>query len=164
MSQSETRPDKRTDDKPTEPDRFYAPVPADWIRMGRDQHVLEGYDRFVATKLCYERRLERNPSAIGGYTERNRLHVLYRDPSTDEAAERMYDAAVVETDADALEVNTSAIDGDVGPNDWGRINYDAVTPTDGVAVVPKCVFDGEPLNFKASVAVRSDEPRIGDDR
>ncbi len=156
--------DKRTDDKPTEPDRYYAPVPADWVRMGRDQHVLEGYDRFVATKLCYERRLERDPSAIGGTVERNRLHVLYRDPATDEAVERLYEAAVVETDADALEVTTSALEGDIGPHDWGQIDYAAVTPTDGLAVVPKCVFDGEPLNFKASVAVRSDEPRVGEDR
>jgi len=164
MQATNANSDKSTDDNPTEPDRFYAVVPADWVRMGRDQHDPEGYERFYADKLCYERKLERDPSAIGGYVERNRIHVLYRKPGTDETVERLYQAAVVETDADTLEVDTSAVDGDIGPRDWGRIRYDALTPTDGVAVVPKCVYDGEPLNFKSSVAVRSDEPRVGEDR
>jgi len=164
MSTKQADADKRTDDNPTEPDRFYSVVPADWVRMGRDQHVLEGYDRFYADKLCYERKLERDPSAIGGYRERNSLHVLYRNPETDETVERMYQAAVVETPEDSLEVDTSAVDGEIGPHNWGRIRYDAVTPTDDMAVIPKAVYDGEPLNFKSSIAVRSDEPRVGEDR
>ena len=163
MQATNANSDKSTADNPTDPDRFYAVVPADWVRMGRDQHDLEGYERFYADKLCYERKLERDPSAIGGYVERNRIHVLYRKPGTDETVERQYQAAVVETDDSALEVNSSAVDGDIGPYDWGRIRYDALTPTDSLAVLPKVVYEGEPLNFKSSVAVRDDEPRIGED-
>ncbi|ELY68846.1 hypothetical protein [Natrinema versiforme] len=156
--------DDSTDDNPLRRDRSYHAVPADWLRLGRDEHDLEGYERFYAAKLCYEYVLERDPSAVGGHAERTRLHVLYRKPGTTEAVERTYEASVVETTADALVVNTSAVDGEIGPHDWGRIEYAAVSPAPNTTVIPAVVFEGEPLNFKASVAVRSDEPRIGEDR
>jgi len=164
MSESQTRPDKRTDDNPLRRDRSYHAVPADWLRLGRDEHTLEDRDRFYAAKVCYEYILERDPRAVGGHRERHRLHVAYRKPGSTEAVERTYDAAVVETDAGALETTTSDADGDIGAHDWGTVVYDAVEPQPNLAVIPKAVHDGEPRNFRASVAVRDDEPRIGEDR
>ncbi|ELY97128.1 hypothetical protein [Natrialba asiatica] len=152
--------DKRTDDQPIRRQRHIEPVPADWARLGRDEHILEGYSRFVAEKVCYEYRLERDPHAVGGHVERHLLFVAYRQPETDEVIERSYQASVAETDAGSLSVPTSERDGDLGPDDWGRIDYQAIEPTDSIAVIPKCVRSGEPRNFRASVAVQSSEPRI----
>ncbi|QCC57292.1 hypothetical protein [Natrinema thermotolerans] len=156
--------DNRTDDKPLRRDRSVHAVPADWLRLGRDEHVLEGYDRFYAAKVCYEYTLARDPRAVGGHRERHRLHVAYRRPGTTEAVERTYDAAVVETDAGALETTTSEVDGDIGAHNWGTVEYAALSPQPNLAVIPKTVHDGEPRNFRASIAVRPDEPRIGEDR
>ncbi|OIB55760.1 hypothetical protein [Natrialba sp. SSL1] len=71
---------------------------------------------------------------------------------------------MVETDADTLTIPTSEHDGTIGPEDWGTVEYDTLTPTDGVAVLPRVVRNGEPRNFMASVAVRPSGPRIGGDR
>ncbi|ELZ05725.1 hypothetical protein [Natrialba aegyptia] len=161
MSKSETTPQKRTDDRPIRHERSIHPVPADWVRLGRDEHILAGYSRFVAEKVCYEYRLERDPHAVGGHVEKHLLFVAYRQPETDEVIERRYQASVTETDAESLSVPTSDRDGDLGPEDWGRVDYQAIVPTDSLAVIPKCVRNGEPRNFRASVAVRPDEPRIG---
>ncbi|GAB7119918.1 hypothetical protein [Natrinema pallidum] len=156
--------DNRTDDNPLRHDRSFHAVPADWLRLGRDEHDLEDRDRFYAAKVCYEYVLERDPRAVGGHRERHRLHVAYRKPGTTEAVERTYDAAVVETDAGALETTTSDVEGDIGVHNWGRVEYDALSPEPNVAVIPAAVYDGEPLNFRASIAVRPSEPRIGGDR
>ncbi|WP_226043309.1 hypothetical protein [Natrinema sp. DC36] len=164
MSQSETRTDKRT--ARNQPDRHIEPVPANWAGHGTHEHDLEGYTRFYAEKACYEYETKRDSAAIGGVRERHRLIVLYRDPETGEAVDRIYQAAVVETDAAALSVPHSNPDGkgERPAGEWGRVEYAALTPTDGLAVIPKGVFDGEPANFRASIAVHDDERRIGEDR
>lgn len=164
MSTKTTRPDKRTDDGPIRRERSYHAVPADWIRLGRDHLVLEDRDRFVAEHVCYEYTLERDAHAVGGVAERHELYVLYRKPGTDETVQRQFAASVTETSADALRVPTSERDGDIGPDNWGTIPYRALKPAENVAVVPRVVRDGEPLNFAASVAVHRDERRIGEDR
>ncbi|NUC74959.1 hypothetical protein HTZ84_22095 [Haloterrigena sp. SYSU A558-1] len=156
--------DKRTADNPITRERSYHAVPADWVRMGHDEHRLEDRSRFYADKACYEYVLARDPAAVGNIAERHRLHVAYRKPGSTEAVERVYEASVVETTADALEVSTSAVDGDRGPEGWGTIAFEALAPDANTAVIPKCVYDGEPRNFRASVAVRPSEPRIGGER
>lgn len=158
MSESQTRRQKRTDDEPIRKERSYHAVPADWVRMGRHEHQLDR-DRFYAEKVCYEYRLEHDDGEIP-VRERQLLFVLYRNPDTDEAVERTYRAAAINTDADTVETTTSAVDGDIGPKDWGTIDYASISPTDGLAVIPKTVHDGEPFNFRASVAPHPDEPRI----
>ncbi|ELY85054.1 hypothetical protein [Natrinema gari] len=71
---------------------------------------------------------------------------------------------MIETETDRLEVPTSAVDGEIGPDNWGTIDYAVIEPEPTTAVLPTAVFDGEPLNFRASVAGRPDEPRIGEER
>ncbi|WP_247005149.1 hypothetical protein [Halosolutus gelatinilyticus] len=134
------------------------------MRLGRDEHVLDDRRRFYASKVCYEYTIEYDSAAAGGLIERHRLYVAYVCPGTGEAVERIYRAAAIETDTDAIEVATSAADGEIGPDGWGTIEYEAICPTGGVAVLPKCVHQGEPLNFRASVAPHPDEPRIGENR
>lgn len=147
-------------------ERHIEPVPADWAGHGTHEHELEGYTRFYAEKACYEYETARDSDAIGGLRERHRVIVLYRDPETGEAVDRIYQAAVVETDDATLSVSHSNPDGkgERPAGEWGRVEYAALAPADGLAVVPKVVFEGEPANFNASVAVHDEEPRIGEDQ
>lgn len=161
MSESDTRHQKRTDAGPLRRDRSYHAVPSAWLRLGRHDQRAGDRARFFAYKVCYEYQLQRDPTAVGGIRETNRLHVAYRNPDNGEAVERTYHAAVVETEAESIRVPTSERAGDRGPNDWGTIAYPAVKPNENAAVIPKTVYDGEPKNFRASVLPHADETRIG---
>lgn len=158
MSDSQTRRQKRTDDASIRTTRSYHAVPADWHRLGRHDDVRADRARFYAEKICYEYTLARDGRA--GMRERHELHVAYRNPETGEAVERTYQAAIVETDADTVCVLTSERDGDIGPDEWGAIEIAAIEPEENTAAIPKCVHRGEPKNFRASIAVHPDEPRL----
>lgn len=138
-------------------DRSYHTVPADWARHGTHATVPADYDRFYAEAVCYEHRLERDDDATFGVLETHRLYVLYRHPATGEAVERAYDATVIETERGHTIVNY----GNGRPaGEWVQIQYAGVTPRDGVLVLPRAVYTGEPANFRASIAVHPGEERV----
>lgn len=161
-----TQPVKKNVDASPDPDglwrceRLYFAVPADWIRIGKHEAVLEDRERFVAEHVCYEYRVERQRDLKGGFTEKHELYIRYRKPGSDEAVERSYRASVLEDDREKLPVPTDQHEGDLGPNNWGRVAYSALKPTDNLAVVPRVVRNGRPLNFRASVAVHESERRV----
>lgn len=164
MSNSQTTRQKRTAHNDSiHRDRSYHAVPSDWMRLGTDEHGLEDRDRFYAEKICYEYVLEHDSAAVGGVVERHRLVVAYRRPHTTDAVERTYRAAVFETDADAVVVTTPAVEPDDGTG-WGTVPYPALKPEPNAAVIPRAVHRGKPAEFRSSVAVHPDEPRIGDGR
>lgn len=144
-------------------ERDYHDVPAEWAAWGRHQDVPETHERFYAEKICHEYRFVTWP--IGhdraGAEEIHKLYVLYRNPETGEKVERMYGASVGQTDGDTVRVWCSESD---APDE--RVEY-PVLPVElddweNYVVLPSIVRDGEPQNFRTSIAVHPEEPRVGE--
>jgi len=127
--------------------------------FGRQEHALEGYDRFYATKLCYEYRLERDAAATHGLVEKHNLFVLYENPKTGKHVERLYQAAVANTEDDRMTVPWPY---GCEKGDWDRVKFPAIKPSQKTAVIPKAVQKGEPANFRAVISVHPDETRLED--
>lgn len=166
MSNSET-----TDEKPTgrntapRVEREYHDVPATWMWAGRNDPERPGFTRFHAYRVCHQYAVdaERASPTEANITETDSLYVLYRNPDTDEYVERHYTAAVLETNAESVEVSILVRDedGQVEPGRTHPVDYPVLEhPNGGAVVLPRTVYKGEPRNFRATITASPDETRV----
>lgn len=142
-------------------ERDYHDVPAEWAAWGRHQDVPETHERFYAEKVCHEYRFVSWPidHERAGAEEIHELYVLYRNPETGERVERYLTPSVLQTDGTTIRVWSSDADADDD-----RVEFPALPVEfgdfDGFVVLPRTVYDGEPRNFRMSVAVHPEEERV----
>jgi|GEM_PF-1902123 len=139
--------------------REYHPVPAEWAARGGHERVPDAFERFYAEIICVEHYVdtERESATDASVDEVTQLHVLYRNPETGERVERTFGASVGRSERATVSVWSSNADDD-------RVEYPALglgfDGFDDVVALPSTVYNGEPCNFPASVAVHPGEDRV----
>ncbi|QLH82447.1 hypothetical protein [Halosimplex pelagicum] len=160
-SVSASEPDAQDSTEAPNPQREYHVIPAEWAVRGGHERVPDEYDRFYAEVTCVEHNVEteRESATEARVDELTLMHVLYRNPETDERVERTVGLSVGRTDADTVSVWSSDAEGDDDRVDYPVLSLD-FDGFDDVVALPSAVYNGEPSNFAASIAVHPDEDRV----
>jgi len=81
-----------------------------------------------------------------------------------ELGDDSYRAAISNSIDDWATVISLTTDGAIRPDNWSWLQLAAIELIDGILIIPKFVYDREPANFRLSVQIHPEEPRIRGDK